>query len=261
VKNMRKYLEVSLAVLIMLSELLILETQAAEMATVLRVIDGDTCVLEDGRRLRYAGINAPEKGEPLFEEATQANNQLVAGKKIRLELGFPPRDKGGRSLAYIFVGKLFVNLELVRQGYAHIRHPLRRKYRDDFLQAQREAMRAGRGIWGKVRKSPIIIAIVHFNAEGDDRKNLNDEYIVIENRADEPVDLTGWTVYDESNAHRYLFPSFVLSGKAKVTLRTGLGKNTRDELFWGSRSPVWNNDGDTVFIRDSEGNLVASYVY
>jgi len=237
--------------LIMLSELLILETQAAEMATVLRVIDGDTCVLEDGRRLRYAGINAPEKGEPLFEEATQANNQLVAGKKIRLELDSLPRDKGGRFLAYIFVGKLFVNLELVRQGYAHIRHPLRRK----------EAMRAGRGIWGKVRKSPIIIAIVHFNAEGDDRKNLNDEYIVIENRADEPVDLTGWTVYDESNAHRYLFPSFVLSGKAKVTLRTGLGKNTRDELFWGSRSPVWNNDGDTVFIRDSEGNLVASYVY
>ena len=33
------------------------------------------------------------------------------------------------------------------------------------------------------------------------------------------------------------------------------------ELFWGSRSPIWNNDGDTIFIRDSEGQLVLSYIY
>jgi len=74
------------------------------------------------------------------------------------------------------------------------------------------------------------------------------------------VDLTGWTVYDEAH-HRYLFPSFILKAKAAVTLRTCLGKNTQSELFWGSRSPIWNNDGDTIFIRDSKGQLILSYIY
>ena len=46
-----------------------------------------------------------------------------------------------------------------------------------------------------------------------------------------------------------------------VTLRTCLGKNTQSELFWGSRSPIWNNDADTIFIRDSKGQLILSYIY
>lgn len=51
---------------------LILATPQTETVTVLQVIDGDTCRLEDGRHVRYLGINAPEKGDPLFDEATQA---------------------------------------------------------------------------------------------------------------------------------------------------------------------------------------------
>jgi len=247
-------------ILVMLCGFLALKSKAADTATVLRVIDGDTCLLEDGRQIRYLGIDAPENGDFLFEEAVQANNRLVGGKEIRLELGSSQKDKGGRFLAYVSVDDVFVNLELVRQGYAHIQRPLGAKYRDVFLKAQEEARAARRGIWEKMKESGIVAALVHFNAEGNDWQNLNDEYIVIENQADEPVDLTGWMVCDEAN-HRYLFPKFVLSGKASVTLRTGLGRNAEDELFWGSGSPVWNNDGDTIFIRDSEGNLVLSYVY
>ena len=118
----------------------------------------------------------------------------------------------------------------------------------------------GLGIWAKAAEQNVAIAKAHADAEGNDRENLCDEYIMIENRDDTSVDLTGWTVYDEAH-HRYLFPSFVLKAKAAVTLRTCLGKNTQSELFWGSRSPIWNNDGDTIFIRDSEGQLVLSYVY
>jgi len=46
----------------------------AETATVLKVIDGDTCQLDDQRLIRYLGINAPEKGDPFANESTQANN-------------------------------------------------------------------------------------------------------------------------------------------------------------------------------------------
>ncbi len=71
--------------------------------TVARVIDGDTCVLENEERVRYLGINAPEEGDPYFEEATQANSDLVAGKVVRLEPQDPSRDTQGRLLAYVFL--------------------------------------------------------------------------------------------------------------------------------------------------------------
>ncbi len=54
---------------------------------VARVIDGDTIVLEDGREVRYAGINAPEDGDIRFRDSTQANNLLVGGKEVRLDFG------------------------------------------------------------------------------------------------------------------------------------------------------------------------------
>jgi micrococcal nuclease len=71
---------------------------------VARVIDGDTILLEDGRRVRYAGINAPEQADPYFREATRANNLLVGGKEVRLEFGRGNTEKHQRELAYIYVG-------------------------------------------------------------------------------------------------------------------------------------------------------------
>ncbi|MFQ6066249.1 MAG: hypothetical protein ACE5K3_03105 [bacterium] len=40
----------------------------SETLTVIQVIDGDTCLLEDGQLIRYLGINAPQRDEALFEE-------------------------------------------------------------------------------------------------------------------------------------------------------------------------------------------------
>lgn len=232
-----------------------------ETVTVRRVIDGDTCRLEDGRRVRYLGINAPEAGDPHAEEATRANNRLVGGKTVRLEFGPSRQDKHGRLLAYVFVEDIFVNEILIRQGHAHLRHPVAEKYQDRLQQAQEEARSAGVGIWTPAAAGrSIALAFVHANAKGDDRQNLNDEFIIVENQSQDPVDLNGWTVSDAAN-HRYLFSNFTLAPKAKVTLRTGLGTPTEHELFWGSRRPIWNNQGDTIFIRDSQGYLVLSHAY
>ena len=153
-----------------------------------------------------------------------------------------------------------MNGELVRQGHAHVRRPLAARFRDGLLKAQVAARAKSIGIWAKAASAGISVARAHADAAGTDRDNLNDEYIVIENSGDTSIDLTGWTVSDEAN-HRYLCPRFVLPAKGKVTLRTGLGKNTASELFWGSRRPIWNNDGDTILIRDADGYLVWSYVY
>ena len=249
----------SVLIVILLQGLPVLTAQK-DTFTVARVIDGDTCVLENEERVRYYGINAPEEGDPYFNEATQANHNLVAGKEVQLEPKDPSRDRDDRVLAYVFANEVFVNEQLLRLGYVHIQRPLVAKYRDRLLRAQEAARGKGLGIWARTAEQNVAIAEAHPDAEGIEQDNLHDEYIVIENGGDAPVDLTGWTVYDEAH-HRYLFPSFVLKAKEAVTLRTCLGKNTQSELFWGSRSPIWNNDGDTIFIRDTEGELVLSYIY
>jgi len=91
----------SVLILIFLQGLPVLAGQR-ETFTVVRVIDDDTCVLENEERVRYLGINAPESGDPQFNEATQANNNLVVGKQVRLAPQDPSRDKEDRLLAYVF---------------------------------------------------------------------------------------------------------------------------------------------------------------
>ncbi|MBI2947959.1 MAG: thermonuclease family protein [Verrucomicrobia bacterium] len=233
---------------------------AEETAVVSKVIDGDTCQLEDGRRIRYLGIEAPEEQDRYGEPATQANHLLVTGKSIRIEFGKPREDRDGRLLAYVFIEKVFVNAELVRQGHAHVRRPVDVAYRSALMQAQDEARLAGRGIWDSIGARQLRIAWVQAKVEGPAKRNLNDEYITIENQGNQPVDLTGWKILDEAG-NPYLVPKFTLEPKRKFTLRTGSGKNTEQELFWGSRTPIWNDNGDTIFIRDAEGKLVLSHIY
>jgi micrococcal nuclease len=115
-------------------------------AQVLAVVDGTTIQVDikgGHERIRYLGI------EPLGHPATEANRHLVQSKHVWLELDVPLRDRDGRLLAYVYVGDLMVNAELVRQGYAQVATvPPSGKYAQLFQQLQREAREAGRGVWG-----------------------------------------------------------------------------------------------------------------
>jgi competence protein ComEC len=97
---------------------------------------------------------------------------------------------------------------------------------------------------------------VNADAEGDDRENLNDEYVVLANDGDGPLELSGWTLADEAG-HTYTFPDgFTLAAGEQVTVHTGSGTDTATDLYWGAGSPVWNNAGDTVVVRDASGEVV-----
>jgi micrococcal nuclease len=125
-----------------------------------RVVDGDTIQVRLGARVekvRYIGINTPEvhhpaKGEePGGREATEVNRRLVEGKRVRLELDVRERDRYGRLLAYVWVGDVMVNAELVRLGYAQVMTiPPNVRYQETLLKLQREARDAGRGLWPRV---------------------------------------------------------------------------------------------------------------
>ena len=139
--------------LILFTLILLLSSCATtpQTAKVVQVIDGDTIVIDSGHHVRYIGIDTPEIGEPFYEEAKQANKGLVSGKTVLLERDVTERDKWGRLLRYVYVDGIFVNAELVRQGYARV-YPYGTfpdvKYYDILKQAEEEAKQAKRGIWG-----------------------------------------------------------------------------------------------------------------
>jgi competence protein ComEC len=116
---------------------------------------------------------------------------------------------------------------------------------------------------GTTTAAPTALAVADINADaaGNDRENLNDEYVVFENTGDDPLDLSGWTVEDEVG-RTYTFPDgTTLDPGATVTLHTGTGTDTDTDLYWGSGSPIWNNDGDTVIVRTPDGTIVVESSY
>jgi micrococcal nuclease len=86
------------------------------------VTDGDTIrvLMPDGTNepVRLIGIDAPEDGSLLDQEATSYMEELVLGKDVRMVIDVSDRDRFDRLLRYIYVGDLFVNEEMVRVGLA-----------------------------------------------------------------------------------------------------------------------------------------------
>jgi micrococcal nuclease len=126
------------------------ETALSEwQARCTRIIDGDTIELEDGSRIQYIGIDSPETDQNFGPEAAQKNRSLVEGKTVTLVKDISDTDKYGRILAYVYVGDLFINAHLVREGFAQVYTvPPDVKYSDIFLDNQNQAQNEGKGIWG-----------------------------------------------------------------------------------------------------------------
>ncbi len=117
---------------------------------VTRVIDGDTIVLSNGERVRYIGVDTPERDEPFYLIARKFNRDLVEGRQIRIELDIQERDRYGRLLGYVYVDTLFVNATLVRDGMAVVAtYPPNVKYVSLFTSLQKQARSNGLGLWSK----------------------------------------------------------------------------------------------------------------
>jgi micrococcal nuclease len=124
---------------------------------VVRVVDGDTIHVRIGDRVetvRYIGVNTPEVHHPLRgeepggREASAVNRQLVAGKHVRLELDVQERDRYRRMLAYVWIGEMMINAELVRLGYAQVMTiPPNVRHQALLVKLQRDARDARRGLW------------------------------------------------------------------------------------------------------------------
>lgn len=127
----------------------------AQEVFVKRVVDGDTLLLPNGDRVRLLGVDTPETKkegvpvQPWGPEASAFTTTLVEGKTVRLEFDRERYDQYQRILAYVYIGEVFVNEEVIRQGFSktQMQYPYRTDMKKRFQAAEREAQSNRRGIW------------------------------------------------------------------------------------------------------------------
>ena len=92
-------------------------------------------------------------------------------------------------------------------------------------------------------------------------ENLNGEYVTLEHTGDTSLSLGGWTIEDDAS-HGFTIPDGTqLAPGEQVTIYTGTGSDTDSELYWGSGKPIWNNGGDTIIVREGDGDVVLRRPY
>jgi len=135
-----------------------------EKVLVSNIYDGDTLKLQDGRKIRLIGINAPEVGrhgssnQPFAIEATRAVKEFVEkASELKILLDRQPNDHYGRTLAHLFNGR-GESLEqfLLEQGLAyHVAVPPNLTMVDCLAVAERVARRQEKGVWGSHGSAPV----------------------------------------------------------------------------------------------------------
>ena len=131
---------------------------------VVRVVDGDTVKIDyNGKvtNVRLIGVDTPETVHPnkpveaYGKEASNFTKNLLLGESVYLRYDTQRTDQYGRLLAYLYRAPdgLFVNLEIVRQGYGHAYTQFPFKHIELFRYYGNRARTAGKGLYGALQPS------------------------------------------------------------------------------------------------------------
>lgn len=236
-----------------------------ELVRVKSVYDGDTILLEDGRKVRYLGINAPEFQEPFYLKAKRFNESLVLGQEIRIEFDQERGDLYDRVLAYVWVGDQMVNARLVQEGLAHAFFiGISRKHNAQFFRLQAEAKQRKVGIWSaRGRARDLKITSVH--PVDTARPDPYAPYVRITSLGNATIQLAGYVLMNEGG-QRYIFPdvslepgyTVIVAGKGGTA---GVDNSGQLIVHWMAQGSVWDPREDTAFLMDSAGSLVDMFHY
>lgn len=204
-----------------------------ETVIVSRVIDGDTFVTGDGRTIRLLNINTPEKNEPFSSLAPEFMNQFL-NKSIEIEV--TGTEKYGRLLARAYSSD-YLNLYLVEEGFA-TSFLVEESEQALFKKAQKEAYENAQGVW---KRSPYFGCMTI-------EINKKEELLKVAHTCGS---LANWILKDESTK----FYTFTGTEPDLFILNSGKGRNTQTTFYWGYEH-IWNDDKDSIFVRDSDGLLV-----
>lgn len=252
----------------------------SQPAEVTRIIDGDTIEVDingQSYRVRYIGMDTPERGRPYFDEATEANRALVAGQTVYLVKDVSDTDRYGRLLRYVYLADgTFVNAQLVEDGYAQVASfPPDVAQIDYFLELQRAARDAQLGLWAledqpaaapypAATSAPLTaatepppppaggqIVITAVDKEA--------EYVDLSNSSDQPIDLSGWVLLSERGDQACALGGVIQPG---AVLRVwALSRDAGQGGYnCGHGRNIWSNSqSDPAALYDSTGALIDRY--
>lgn len=155
--------------------------------SVMEVIDGDTIKIftnEQSFTLRLIGVDTPETVHPskpveyFGYEASSYLRKLIQGRTVLLKFDQNKTDSYGRILAYVYLDALFVNAEIIRQGYGYAYTDYDFKYMEDFIMYEDMAAEDGLGLW---KKNEIELV------EGDVTEDVTEIVEIIEEVVQEVV--------------------------------------------------------------------------
>jgi endonuclease YncB( thermonuclease family) len=161
---------------LVISALLILGVFPAQGALkIVKIYDGDTVTMADGMKIRLLQIDAPElaENECFAKESKTALVNLLAKKgtvTLKADPASASYDRYGRALRYIFIGKLNVNLEMVKIGAAapYFYQGEKGIYSADMLKAAQDAKFYKVGLWKTCPGTQLVPtkAITTYKAAG-----------------------------------------------------------------------------------------------
>lgn len=145
---------------------------------VIRVVDGDTIVIQSGEKVRYIGMDTPEMNDPraavkyFAQKAKEINANLVLNKIVDIEFDVEKYDKYHRLLAYVYIDKTMINAYLLKEGYAQVLTvPPNIKYEKYFLKLQKYSRENNKGFWGEFNSG--IKRIKKNNQQNNNFKNTS----------------------------------------------------------------------------------------
>jgi len=273
-------------------------------AKVVRVKDGDTILADvpnDGKNalpVRFAGLDTMELGL-CHAAAAKALTQRILGARVELTARHSrPLASLGRYLRYVDtardtsytwnrdVGAILLSKGLATPYPSNVEPTRNLKYKRIALEAQRR----GVGIWdhgpvmangepsgsdacgaGPYQLTPIKLT-VRWDADGNDDRNKNDEWVRIDNDGDTPLPMNGWTLRDASHRHFHFSekaPGTVIQPHSWIKVHSGSGQNSEHHLHWGSSRSVFDNAifrsgrvaGDGAYLTDRDNDVRAFVEY
>lgn len=212
---------------------------------VIRVYDGDTIVLEDGRKVRLLGVNTPEVAH--FGNSADAGGfeakawlvQQILQRPVRLVTDSENSDKYGRTLAHLFtVDNVHINRELIAQGLAELSiYPPNLLFAEELLVAQAQAEQQRLGIWGLLEYAPITIEDLEEQLQSG--KALRRQWLRLQGKF-KNIRQTSHSIYLEFSPHisarierRWLtlFPDLQSYVGQRVEMRGRLNKNQHQYML------------------------------
>lgn len=213
-----------------------------ETVFVSRVIDGDTLELKDKRVIRLANINSPEKDFPGYGKAKEF---LQSYENLTVDIEILGTDQYNRLLVRLFYNEDYINLESVKLGFSS-KFLVEESEKETFANAEKFAISNFFGVW---KKSEFFGCL-------SSKMNEVEEFVRLTNHCNS-INVRDWILKDESRKI-YKFNDMYLG---EIIINSWEGRDNSTDVFWNFKNDVWNNDRDTLYLFDENGNIVLQKDY